>query len=178
MGFLVPVSISDVGINGVAKSLPLNKSLWSYFSYCYTTPSLHLHIYFFVSFLSITRGNISNTPNLPVHSIQIHTLFLSSWLSQLSRNARMLTSFPPLLSEVGEERGEDWEEGAAADCTGFVGVGNFSFSSRRPALPVFVHSTMPSLLRLPLLWLLLFALFLILCILKGQSQNTMDDQVF
>lgn len=47
----------------------------------------------------------------------------------------MLTSFPPLLSEVREKIGEVWNGGrggggaAAGDCTGFVGFENFSFSS-------------------------------------------------
>lgn len=35
----------------------------------------------------------------------------------------MLTSFPPILTKVREKRG------VVGDCTGFVGVGNFSFSS-------------------------------------------------
>lgn len=80
----------------------------------------------------------------------------------------MLTSFPPLLSEVREKSGEVWEEGAAGDCAGFVGVGNFSFSSPRwLALPLFVHSTMLSLFTL-----LLFASFLSL------SDSTMSGHTY
>lgn len=56
------------------------------------------------------QGNYITLPNWPFYSFLFHTLFLSSQLSQLSRNARMLTSFPPLSSEVREERGEVWEE--------------------------------------------------------------------
>lgn len=72
-----------------------------------------LYIYFSISlgsFFNVTTGNTPHTLNLPVHSFLFHTLFLSS---QLSRNARMLTSFPLLLSEVREKRGEVWEEGGS-----------------------------------------------------------------
>lgn len=43
----------------------------------------------------------------------------------------MLTSFPPLLSEVRGKIGEVWNGwgGRGWDCTGFVGFENFSFSS-------------------------------------------------
>lgn len=42
----------------------------------------------------------------------------------------MLTSFPPILNKVSEKRGgKSGKRGVVGDCTGFVGVGNFSFSS-------------------------------------------------
>lgn len=42
----------------------------------------------------------------------------------------MLTSFPSILNKVWEKRGGvSGKRGVVGDCTGFVGVGNFSFSS-------------------------------------------------
>lgn len=81
--------------------------------------------------------------NFPVRSFLFHTLFLSS---QLSRNARMLTSFPPLFSEVREKRGSLGGGGnVAGDCAGFVEVGNFPFlfSVSPPCLSLYIQQCLP-----------------------------------
>lgn len=86
-----------------------------------------IYIYFSISlgsFFNVTTGNTPHTLNLPVHSFLFHTLFLSS---QLSRNARMLTSFPLLLSEVREKRGEVWEEGGSWRLLALLGLETFPF---------------------------------------------------
>lgn len=102
---------------------------------------------------------------LPIFQLIPFYFTPSSWaLSSLSW-AEMPGCLPHFLlsSEMREERGEVWGGGGAAwDCTGFVGAGNLSFSFPcRPALPLFVYSTMPSLFTL--LLSLLFEPLLIPC---------------
>lgn len=85
----------------------------------------------------------------------------------------MLTSFPPLLSEVREESREVREEGVAAgDYAAFVEIGNFAFSSPcLPALPLFVLLLTAPLLTLLWPWCSVFFLIVVAC----RLQNSLYD---
>lgn len=69
----------------------------------------------------------------------------------------MLTSFPPLLSEVREKIGELWNGGGVETVLALLDLKTFPFLLCQSALTLFVHLTMPPLFLL-LLWFL-FALF-------------------
>lgn len=69
----------------------------------------------------------------------------------------MLTSFPPLLSEVRGKIGEVWNGWGGGTVLALLDLKTFPFLLCQSALTIFVHLTMLSLFLL-LLWFL-FALF-------------------
>lgn len=115
-------------------------------------------LFFFITF-SFNDSTYIRHPFTQISPTEFNSFSFHSRSSaprpQLSRDARMLTSFPP--APVESERGGATAAAAAAHCTHFVCFGNVSFSSPslchasfcsfNNGLPVNAQAFNPSLLK-------------------------------